>query len=117
MKKSDLIYLDHIANSLSKISDYLCDVGYSEFLLNEEKQDAVIRKLEICGEAAKKISNETRAIDSAIPWKAIAGMRDKLIHDYFDVDLETVWETAKKEVPDLAKSIQNLILDLEDKTT
>jgi len=115
MKKDDLIYLDHILNSLSKTVDYTEGVTKKDFLNNEEKQDAVIRKIEITGEAIKRVSKELREKYKHIPWKAIAGMRDKLIHDYIDVDLDMVWETATKDVPRLIPQIQAIIDDLEEK--
>lgn len=111
MMKDDKIYLDHIQYSLSKISDYLYGISYSEFLESEMAQDAVIRKLQVIGEATKKISMELRIKTPNIPWKEIAGMRDKLIHDYFDVDMEVVWNTVKNEIPELQKVIGELIIE------
>lgn len=110
MIKDDKIYLDHIQYSLSKISDYLSEISYSEFLESEMAQDAVIRKLQVIGEATKKISKEFRIKYPNVPWKEIAGMRDKLIHDYFDVDMGVVWNTAKIEIPDLLKIISEIII-------
>lgn len=114
MKKDDLVYLDHVLNSLSKTVNYTEGVTKNDFLKNEEKQDAVIRKIEITGEAIKRISKELRGKHKHIPWKAIAGMRDKLIHDYIDVDLDMVWETATNDIPRLIPQIQAIINELEN---
>ncbi len=113
MKKDDRIYLDHILKSFSKVVGYLEDVGYEAFLSDEEKQDAVIRKIEVAGEATKRLSQDFRDRFYQIPWRAIAGMRDKLIHDYIDVDLDTVWETATKDIPDLLPDIESIIKEME----
>lgn len=114
MKKNDLIYLDHILQSLNKVVGYVKNVDYEVFLLDEEKQDAVIRKIEIIGEAAKRLSKELRNNYDFIPWKAITGMRDKLIHDYFDLDLEMIWATATIDVPEMIPPIMEIMKDLEE---
>lgn len=113
MQKSDLIYLEHIHSSLTKAVEYLDDVDYEDFHADEEKQDAVIRKIEVSGEATKRVSKDLRARYGHIPWRAIAGMRDKLIHDYFEVDLDTVWETVKVDIPVLIPEIVKIIQELE----
>ncbi|MCC7319144.1 MAG: DUF86 domain-containing protein [Bacteroidales bacterium] len=113
MKKDDRIYLDHILDSFVKVGQYLEDVSYEAFQEDEEKQDAIIRKIEVAGEATKCLSIEFREKYFQVPWRAIAGMRDKLIHDYFDVDLDTVWETATKDIPGLILEIESIIEELK----
>lgn len=114
MKKNDLIYLEHIFQNLTKIKDYTLNVNFESFKLDEQKQDAVIRKIEVVGEASKKVSKFTKEKYSNIPWKAIAGMRDKLIHDYFSVDITMVWKTALEDVGPLILSVKQIIDDLEN---
>jgi hypothetical protein len=88
MKERDnLPYLRHILDAIDRIESYVSGIDDGVFLGNAEKQDAVIRQLQIIGEAAKRLSAELRAAYPDIPWREVAGMRDKLVHDYFGVDL------------------------------
>ncbi len=110
MKKfNDSIYLQHILDAIQKIDIYLQGIGKDEFLTNSLIQDGTIRQLEIIGEATKQLSSELRDQQSSIPWSQMAGMRDKLIHHYFGVDLGTVWLTATQDIPELRIPIQSLI--------
>lgn len=91
--KDDRLYLHHISERCGRITRFIAP-GKEAFLQTEEMQDAVIRNIEVIGEAAKRVSIETRALFPSLDWKAICGMRDVLIHDYIGVDLEQVWNVA-----------------------
>ncbi|RYE36879.1 MAG: DUF86 domain-containing protein [Sphingobacteriaceae bacterium] len=90
MKKDQLIYLDRILTCIDKIQDYTNGISKDNFLSKPMLQDAVIRNLEIIGEATKHLDQEFRLKYPEIKWKSIAGMRDKLIHDYIGVDIKSV---------------------------
>jgi len=114
MNKDDTVFLKHILDAIDLIDDYLKDKSYEEFEENRMLQDAVIREIEIIGEATKNLSVEFKNKYSEIPWRQIAGMRDKLIHGYFGVDLGAVWDTATKDIPSLRKKLRE-ILKMEKK--
>jgi uncharacterized protein with HEPN domain len=94
MKKDDNIYLQHILDAIDLILQYIKGENFESFERNRMLQDAVIRELEIIGEASKNLSENIRGRYSDVPWKEMAGMRDKLIHAYFGVNLAAVWKTA-----------------------
>ena len=87
-------------------------IGFEDLETDKKTQYAVIRCLEVIGEAAKKIPDKSREKHPGIPWQEISGMRDKLIHDYFGVDLNTVWDTIQEDLSPLKKAVENLLHDL-----
>jgi len=103
--KKDEPYLRHILDAISDIEKFTKGLSKESFLKNREKQYAVIRAMEIIGEAAKNVSPQLRAKYPQIPWKTAAGMRDKLIHGYFGVNLERVWQVIEDNLPEFKKQI------------
>ncbi len=112
MKPDERVYLRHILDAIAKAERYLQGLDEAAFGGNSLVQDGVIRQLEIIGEAARHVSPAFRRSCSQVPWDDIAGMRDKLIHDYFGVDLGRVWLTAAEDLPDLKTKVQDMLADL-----
>ena len=106
-------YLLHALDAIDAVLEYTED-GRDAFFADRKTQDAVIRNIEVLGQAVKSISAETRAHDGSIPWRQIAGMRDKLIHEYFGVDLALVWDVVERELPSLRPKIRALLQKLSD---
>jgi len=103
------IYLKDIGSAMESIQAFIKNMQYEEFCKDDRTASAVIRKLEIIGEATKQIPSQFRQKYPHIPWKEMAGMRDRLIHFYFGVDYKLVWETVKKRMPVIHKVIINIL--------
>lgn len=114
MVKSDQFYLYHIQSSLRKIGSYIEEIDYDKFVNTSLIHDAVLRQLGILGEASKQLTPDFKKEHSRIFWKEIAGLRDKIIHQYFGVDFELVWKTLKEDLPILQDFITELNPKMDD---
>jgi len=108
--KDDRVYLGHILEAIQDIEQY-ASAGRDAFMTDKMRQDAVLRKLEVVGEAVKNLSELSKQRRPEIPWRQIAGMRDRLTHDYFGVDLALVWVTVEKDVPNLKAAVEVLLAE------
>ena len=102
------LYIKDILAAIASIENFITSMDYESFHDDDKTLSAVIRKLEIIGEAVKQLPDEIRQSYPEIPWKQVAGMRDKLIHSYFGVDAHMVWQTIMNRLPALKKTLQNL---------
>lgn len=109
--KTDRAYLFHIRDSIAKVESY-ATVGKETFMTISHWQDAIIRNLEIIGEATKRLSKPLKEQYPDIPWRNIAGLRDVLIHDYMGVDLESVWNVVENDLPSLKKQLERVLVNL-----
>lgn len=109
MRKDEWVYVEHIFERAEKIILFTDKMSESDFMNDEKTQSAVIRELEVIGEASKRITENFRNAHEAIPWKLMARTRDVLIHNYEGVDLLNVWDTVKQDIPVLIAELKKIL--------
>lgn len=110
-KRTDQEFLSDIREAIHRITAYISGMAYESFVADTKTQDAVIRNLEILGEATKNLSEQIRAEYPSIPWKSMAGARDRLIHHYFGVNLDIVWQIVTLDLPQVVLQLQAIIIE------
>jgi uncharacterized protein with HEPN domain len=108
---SDLPYLQHVLDAIQRIEQYVQGLDRATFDKNPLVQDGVIRQLMVIGEAVKLLSDDLRVKHTDIPWSRMARMRDRLVHHYFGIDIETVWLTVQDDLPILRIEIETILSD------
>jgi len=115
MQSEDKIRLQHILDEAGEVCNYTEGVSFDEFVKDGKTVRAVIRAIEVIGEAASKISIEFRKEHPDVPWQKIIGMRNRLIHVYFDIDYNIIWKTVKENLPPLIEQLQSILKNKEYK--
>ena len=108
MKKDQSIHIHDMVASIDLIQNNIKQCSYDKFLKDITLQDAIIRRLQIIAEAARRIDNAFKALHEEIPWQKINGLRNAIVHDYDDVDLESIWDTITHDLPTLKESLMRL---------
>lgn len=114
---TDRTYVDHLEDILEaaeKARSFTADMSYDAFVEDDKTVFAVIRALEVIGEATKRLPEDLRARHPQVSWDSMAGMRDKLIHDYVNVNERIVWRTVQDELPEVQRQLQNLLTNLKE---
>ena len=115
MKREYKLFIQDIKECIEQIDEFVGNMTLEEFKADEKTSSAVVRKLEIIGEATKNVPKEIRQKYKELPWSDMARMRDKIIHSYFVVDYEVVWKTIKERLPEIKPKIDTILKDLENK--
>ncbi len=117
MTKDDLVYIGHMSDTARKVADKVREVSREQFDRDENLRLAVTHLLQVIGEAAARVSEGFRCSHATIPWKAIVGMRHKVVHDYLNVDEDIVWDTAMQEIGPLLAGLERILQEGQDNTS
>jgi len=109
MRRNFKVYFEDVLKAILNVEEYVGNLGFEEFRENKLVRDAVIRNLEVIGEAVKNIPKEIKKEHSEIEWREIAGLRDILIHRYFEVNTRILWDIVKNKLPDLKKKVSKIL--------
>ncbi len=115
MKKDDSIYLRHIIDAFTQIEGYMVGITHDEFFSNKLLQDGVIRQLEVMGEASRNLSEDLRCEYPQIPWRQMVGLRNRMIHAYFNVNLQIIWEIIQGDLPNLKRETKRILDNISKK--
>jgi uncharacterized protein with HEPN domain len=113
LSKDPAVYLSHILECIDLVETYISGLELADFEEQQQTQDAVLRRIEIIGEAVKNLPEDLREANPTVPWKRIAGTRDKVIHDYLGVDVELIWNVAKNLLPELRAQVQTILASID----
>ncbi|MBI5080230.1 MAG: DUF86 domain-containing protein [Chloroflexi bacterium] len=109
MSRDYRLFLDDIKTACQKVLRYTSEMSYEQFINDEKTYDAVVRNLEVIGEAAKKVPDEVRERYPDIEWKKISGFRDIAIHEYYNMDEEILWDVVKNRIPELLEQVTEIL--------
>ncbi len=114
MKGDYILFLKDIISAIDSIEKFVEGMSFDDFLSDDKTSSAVIRKFEVIGEATKHIPDRLSYRHQDVPWKRMAGMRDRLIHGYFGIDFKLLWDTIKIEIPQLKTKLQEILKGMKN---
>ncbi len=106
--KDDIVFVNHILDSINAIENFSNDISKGDLISNRLIRSAIVRELEVIGEATKNLSINFKKVNDQIPWKEIIGTRDKMIHHYFGINVDMVWDIIVKDLPELKKQLNKI---------
>lgn len=114
MKRDYRLFIEDILDSIEKVEEFTANMGYEDFMKDDKTKSAVVMKLGIIGEASKNIPKNIRQKHKELPWSDMAKMRDKIIHWYFGINYQIVWNVIKERLPEIKPTIQGILREMEE---